>query len=245
VKSFIFALLLLCASVALAQDSTVFDYTYLDDAFIYQSQPDWNYGGSFELRASLTRSILIRLYADLSYYLGENQIIDGMRVYLYLSVRESGTGISDTFQVYPMQTSYCWGEGTGTGGVTATSGATYNDWNAPNTEWGTAGCESAHDDSLFHCTDASGYDRWATPSDTPIITGTGTYGWKFCTVQKEYVQTCYDSGYFAGLLIHQHPATASKFYSTENASYRPYIVVYHHTGEVPPAATGSRVLIRK
>lgn len=231
-------------SVALA-DSTTFAYTFLDDTYIYQSEQGYNFGGSTELRASLTRSILVRLYCDLTDHIGTNQIIDNMRIYLYLWARESGTGVSDTFQVYGMQKGICWGEGTGNGGSNATSGATYSDWNMPTSEWGTAGLAAANDDSLFNCGDASGYDRWATPSDTPLITGTGTSGWKYCTVHPDYVQTCYDSSRMVSVLIRQQAATASKFYSTENVNYQPYIVVYHHTSEEEPPEqpTGGRVMI--
>ena len=244
-RYFILAVLLLCAAPAFA-DSTTFTYDQLEDALIYSSN-DYNYGGYTYLRISnngtVYRRVLIRLTATWVYYVGDNQVIDSSILHMYCYERGSGTGISDTFNIYGVLKSPCWVEGNGTGLASDTDGVTWTDWNATGSEWGTAGCGSAADESAFNCGDGTGYDRQATASTRAMITGTSAApGWLTGRIPAAYMQAAYDSATAPSVLLMGNVGSYSYFYSTENASYRPYIVVFHHTGETPPTPTGSRVM---
>lgn len=237
------AVLLLLTSGAWAQSVETFtDSSHFKDGYMYLSVVNNNYGADALLRVTQTRRTLFELSAGWVDSVGVGQTIDS--IVCSLKVVSPG-GLDDTLRAYPVWKAGCWVEGAGTFSVPTTTGMSWADWNGPDYEWGTAGCDQATDAQADNCTDgASGYDRHATPCDSICSIPTGTYPFYAITLPGTYCQQMYVAGKaVAFLLIGNGTLAYTDFHSRQatTASYRPKAYVYYHaapTGPTGGSATG-------
>ena len=232
-KRYLLALLFI-ATTALGLDLST---GRVDDSYIYSGVPDNNYGGNSEIVLSGARSGLIRLDSTWVDSVGTGQTIDSMIIHLWAtSVPTAGS-----FYAYGVWKPN-WVEGTGTASAPTTTGVSYNDWNGPDYEWGTAGCANAGavGTATFNNTDAGGYDREAAGYDSLAVTTVST--WNIFYVRPSYAQAAYDGHQAVTILLSQ--ATTGAAYSlasTENTqtSWRPWVSVFYHTAEAPAEGTSA------
>jgi len=221
-------------------DSLQISYQRIDDSYIYSSSPDNNYGADVIIRATSTRATLLRLDSTWVDSIGSDKVVDSLTWH----IRISTNGTSDTCPGFDVWKVNCWIEGTGTGGAPTTTGVSYNDWNGPNSEWGTAGCANGSDAGSTNCTDNGGYDRTATASDTAFSGVSGT-GYILVNSRVSYVQAQYTAHQPIGLLLGTYAGNSTDFYSTQASSpstNAPFVTVFYHTSTT---GSGTNVISRQ
>lgn len=108
---------------------------------------------------------------------------------------------------------------------------TYNDWDSPDLEWGTAGANSTNDAGSYNTTDGGGDDRYATAQAEVDVTGVGSYR---VSLPGAVAQDIYDVAITA-IMIRVGDGANFRFAVTENstAGDRPYFTFYYQTGAAP------------
>lgn len=109
------------------------------------------------------------------------------------------------------------------------STATWNDWDGPNSEWGTAGCDNTNDSGVDNSGDGTGDDRTATAFDTSSA-NTSTIDIDFATPVQNWVDGSWDNNGVAIDCIGTI-SDGADFRSSEHAttSQRPKLVVVYET----------------
>ena len=123
-------------------------YTGCIDTVIKSSSSDTNYNANGDMSFYGTQGTLIAY--DLSSILSAGSTITAVTLNFYMHYGQSLESCSVYRVLKP------WTE----------AGATWNDWVSPNSEWGTAGCNSVGDDAGYNTGDGTGNDRWSTADVT-------------------------------------------------------------------------------
>ena len=209
------------------------------DAHIYSSATNNNYGANTTIIQSSGRAILWRLEDNWFDSLGADKDVDS----IVCSLRVNSTAGLDSIPVYLVWKSDCWVEGTGTTATPTAAGASWNDWDGPNSEWAVAGCGQGNDAGSYNCTDAGGDDRKVSVEDTLFTEN--TTGWKTFRITGASAQAMYDAGRAICVLLGTNSQFLTDFHSREatSASNRPRMTVYYQS-VTPPSAGGSNVVIR-
>lgn len=193
----------------------------VEDAYIYISSPDNNYGGNDAIiHYAGYREILIRV-KNVASELGGGATISAAVCSVYCYNHGSSSAIS----AYSVFKPWIEGEYTGDNGD---SGVTYNDWAADADEWGTEGCLCARDAGVDNsnddgaCTDANA-DRKATAEGTETVDAEDTwFGWE---VSSALAQAWYDgTKNEEGIFLSGGAATFNYFTSTEWVTTQPFWV---------------------
>ena len=210
----------------------------IDDSYVYSGFPDNNWGANTEIvLTGSPRYGLIRIDSTWVDSVGTGQTIDSM----IFHVRTTTVDVPASWYAYAMWKPGCWVESTGTG-AGALGGVSYNDWNGPDNEWGTAGCNTTGDvgTGSFNCTDAGGYDREATAYDS--LDCATAYTWVTFYVRPSFLNGAYTNHKAVSIWLRLASASGSaSLASTENTqtSWRPWVSVFYHTAEAPAEGTSA------
>jgi hypothetical protein len=209
-------ILMLLPAWALAESKSISNDTDIEDASMSSANPTLNYGGSATnavdgVAVNYERG-LIRI-KNLSDSLGVGATITDCGCSLYVS-NESGSDVISAYRALKP-----WVEGTQTGQA-APPGATWEDWDNDDYEWGTAGADNADDGGSDNSGDGSGYDRWATASGSITIDVNGAY--YDLELPDSLCQKWYDGTYNEnGLVLIGDASLDAIFNSIDNASNKP------------------------
>ena len=209
------------------------------DGFMYASSANNNYGADVTTRVTSSRSTIFQLAGTWIDSIGTGMVVDSIACSLKVTAQG---GADDTLRAYPIWKSDCMVEGTGTVSVPTTTGMSYNDWDGPNSEWGTAGCANASDGGAYNCTDAAGYDRTTTPCDS--IYSVTTYNFYRIRLPATYCQAMYTAGKAVAFLLTGNGALAATDFHTREAvspSNRPRVTIFYHTA---PSVASSNLVLR-
>lgn len=157
-------------SWAEAETKRIDGTTNVEDTFIREYYPDYNYGGNtLALAVELSAlginpgHALIRVKNVASELgAGATNITAVCSLYCYMEALDSHISAHQVFKP--------WVEGTQASG-TDPPGATWDDWDNDDYEWTTAGCESADDEGEDNSGDGTGADRKATYEDSIALDG--------------------------------------------------------------------------
>lgn len=209
--------------------------TNVEDARIYSTNPDYNYGSNQGLRVEDVWSTLIRV-KNVASELGVRANISACVCSLHGG---SGT-VPVAFSAYRVfKGDSLWNEGTLTGSDPADAAfgegvVTWNDWSNDGEEWTTAGCNSADDGGGDNSGDGTGADRKATAEESVTITVTGT--WCGIDVSAALAQDWYDGDANEnGIVLIRTSGGYSSFNSTEyvaTPSSRPFWVFTYEIASV-------------
>ena len=174
----------LLASTAWADVKVITGTTNTEDAPIASGgNADLNYGGQSYGAIYFNQIRILLRVKNVATELGENATITSAVCSLYCFSNSTDGDIA-AYRVFKP-----WVEGTQEGGSDE-PGATWNDWDNDDWEWGTAGCESADDGGSDNSGDGTGADRKATAEDTETVTTINTwYAW---SVANALAQGWYD-----------------------------------------------------
>ncbi|MFA4835044.1 MAG: hypothetical protein WC749_03090 [Dehalococcoidia bacterium] len=207
--------------------------TNVEDASISNAAADNNTGGSIILsvrNATVLLKILIRV-KNVASSLGANATISAATVSLYCDANTTDGDVS-AYRVFKP-----WIEGVADNtdpGNASGDGATWNDWDADASEWGTVGAGNASDSGADNSGDGTDYDIKTTAESTTNVTTVNTwYSW---SVAAALAQGWYDGTIGErGVLLY---GPNNRFTSTEGASNTPYWTFTY----TAPAATGSSTM---
>ena len=153
----------------------------VEDTDIKSAGGDTNYGSQtyMETRTTLNR-VLIR-FKNIAANVGVNQLITDAKIRLYCSWLSAADTIycHRIFKNWDLDTELTW-----------------NDWDAPASEWGTSGCNSADDGGVDNSSDGSGADRRATAESSDLVDTIGQwYEWDVTSLcQKWYDGSANENG---------------------------------------------------
>lgn len=214
--------------------------TNVEDARIYSTSPDYNYGSNQGLRIEDVWSTLIRV-KNVASELGVGATISAC----VCSLRGGSGTVPVAFGAYRVfKGDSLWNEGTLTGSDPADAAfgegvVTWNDWSNDGEEWATAGCGCASDNGEDNSNDDGdciddNADRKATAEDAVTITVTNT--WCGVDVSAALAQDWYDGDANEnGIVFIRTSGGYSSFFSTEYAavpSYRPFLVFTYEIASV-------------
>jgi len=200
--------------------------TDVEDTYLSTAGPDYNYGaaiagGGLALDSvpNYYTHVLIRV-KNLSDSLPANAVIDSCGCNLYITSLGGDP-------IYAYRLLKPWVEGTQTEG-TSPPGATWNDWDNDDYEWGTAGAQNASDDGTDNSGDGSDYDRWATASGTIATTTDDAYN--NLVLPDSLCQKWYDGTYNENGVFLVTDVSGDGFAnSSEAASNQPQWYFVYHT----------------
>lgn len=213
----------------------VFDTVSKWNQYIDASNPDSKSGGSgagLNTKSLASTQKYKALFAiDCSSIPAASTVDDAI---LYLMIDLAYEGTADTIGAYQV-----W-KTTWTG-----ADATWNDFINPDSEWGTAGCESTNDSGSENTTDGGGDDRKATAAVTLDVVDDDAWvnfnGAGLDALVEDWIDGTYTDA--AGIiLIHSETSDIGEycFFSSpgDTANQRPVLFV-----EYSPTATGGQVII--
>ncbi len=214
--------------------------TNVDDALIYSSAGDGNFGGRADIvigrfgGAGLSKG-LVR-YRNIASEVGSNKVIDNAEMYLNCFSEY----VSTNYDVNAYRAFKPWVEGNENGANDNDGDVTNNDWSSDTYEWGTTGADCAGDDGVDNSQDgtcnSAGRDRNATAEDTTSITVCSNtwHSWNITDlVRCWYSGDCDENGV---IMINANAATANSgktFRSTESGTNTPYLNITYSEGVVP------------
>ena len=225
----------------------------IEDAGLVKGNPSFNYGTATGLilgwySASYLYSPIIRVLG-VDNALGASATISACSCSLYIDA----TALLGTPDMIAYRVFKPWVEGITDGSgdpnaPTGGGGATWDDWDADPSEWGTAGCNNASDAGSDNNSDGSGYDRKATgeAAATVITAGNAWYNWSITAAlaQGWYNNTINENGI---ILIEDSGTSEYGYYllSTENATTanRPRFSFTYTTGGGAAAASVGQVIV--
>jgi hypothetical protein len=147
--------------------------------------------------------------------LGSDKIITAAWLYLYNYDNFNSGGYDVHYVLKPII------EGISDGDLNADSGATWNDWDALDLEWGKAGCDSADDNGVRNSSDGTNADRKANTIGKFWNEQNGTDSlWDSVSLDTSVINSLYQNKYPIGLLI-KHTADStdsgvdSRWFSSE------------------------------
>jgi hypothetical protein len=110
---------------------------------------------------------------------------------------------------------------------------TWNDWDAPDLEWGTAGCANTNDAGSFNTTDGGGDDREATAWDSFLMGSTST--WYGFDLDTSWINDCYSNNRNITICFNAADANWKQFSSTDatTAADRPYFIFWYEDASKP------------
>ncbi len=156
-KNLLIILMLLVGSVCYGDSVTfqegVDSYTGTKDIYIYEDSANTNYGTSGVINVKSVTGTYERkgfVKFDVS-SISSSATVSSATLYLYI---ENNHDCNETFSVF--RAFKTWTE----------TGATFNDWVSPDSEWGTAGAKNASDSGSDNSGDGADYDRKSTAEDT-------------------------------------------------------------------------------
>jgi len=205
-------------------DFTLDNDTDIEDATLHGNNGDYNDGNGWLITTygvfSYNYSIIARASTAINDSLGTGATISSASIWVY---EVYGTTAAD-IDVYGMwKTDWVEDDTSHTEG-----GATHNDWESPNNEWATAGCNCAGDDGSFNSHDdgackATGRDRMGTAESSTSVGAIGWYELPF----DDWAQTCYDAGKPHSLWFQRQSSTGgNNFRSREGGTNELYFQVY-------------------
>lgn len=206
----------------------MFGSAMCEDTYIWENNPDYNYGGDIVMYLDASTKAGIIRFKDLTDSLPENVTVESCTLYVW--AYEGCQDIAGLYAYRCFKTG--WVEGTGTGQDVA--GATWNDWSADDYEWGTAGAANASDAGSDNEGDGSGYDRKSTAEGSDECPGEGDT-WLTIPITAAFVQERYDNG--AGdddvnlvlVRTQNYPKIIASEYLGDE-SLRPYLAVNYSIG---------------
>lgn len=216
-------LILLMLSSPLWADSYDVTADNIEDTYLISSQPSTNKGSETTIYVGGSGNVyrgLIR-FNNIADSLGAEVTIDSAALYLYCAYNFINEAVYAYRVVKP------WDE----------ADATWYLWDQTDLDWATDGCNNAADDD-DNTGDGSGADRWATDASMYESTPIASF-WYRLGIADSVVQHWYDGDWDENGLTLFEPDDAAAgfcyFYSTENASNKPYLRIWYHTEEEAPA----------
>lgn len=228
--------MLLIPCNAFATETTFQD---ADDSYIYKdaggSDADTNYGTATEMKVTGHTDYWRRpiLKFDVS-SIDSGDTVSSAILYVYFH-----TDLGYSFDIGAYRVFKTWTE----------AGVTWNDWINPDSEWGTAGCDSTNDSGSDNSGDGTGDDRKATAEDTYSFTANDGAGWHDFDITS-LVQGWVDGSMASNGVILISDANSNidsvGYYSedyTTDTSKQPKLVVTHTSGAGTTTASVVRVMI--
>lgn len=154
-----------CFATALTLQQGADSYSGVSDTHLYKADGgDSNENTSVILKAATQYAAYefrVVIKFDVS-SIPAGSTINSATLYLYRSSDQGTSVVTGVHRVFKAWTN---------------TGATWNDWINPNSEWGAGGAENASDAGTDNSGDGSDYDRTTTPLDTYSYTVWAAAGW--------------------------------------------------------------------